>query len=523
MIDWDSEIASATESDSPTAKLWRQAVEGDPWPLLHHLLDYGQLSWLCDFDVTDGDWGWLVARQRGKSDAAIAYGVVNGVDRHQRFRTKYCALTKDTALEISTPILDRILADCPNDIRPRLGPSVDEKGQPRPRHFIFPTNKQNSLTVFGTDMESFRKGRGGNCELLLFDEVGFYQKLEETESALEPSLQTTNGRMLYLSSPAESPGHAYTERCRTLRGAKRLIHDTFWSNPRIDHAAIIRRAADKRGMTPEEFKATTFYRREYLAEEVTEETRAALPAWPHVETECTVDRVRPQHFDGYASFDWGGVTGDPHASLWGVFDFASQHLHVEAEYERRGATVEQVVGDLKRIEGEVWGVNKWDGTLLGAGEFERQYKTLPDWLRQAVSDKAPRQPYLRTCDTNQEQLQQELLIRHGYVMLPWEKPDKHLRVDHLNNFIRRKQLSISPKCKRLLEQLHTTVWDEKRKTWVRTAKDHGDLVDCLVGMVWHLHIHRDCRPVIDTYLTKEPPKVRTWADLSGATRRVKRY
>ncbi len=59
----------------------------------------------------------------------------------------------------------------------------------------------------------------------------------------------------------------------------------------------------------------------------------------------------------------------------------------------------------------------------------------------------------------------------------------------MNQGVREKRVVIHPRCRRLLEQLRTTLWDEKRRQWVRTEKDHGDLVDALLYMwrnvAWH--------------------------------------
>lgn len=499
---------------------WEARKSQPQWSPLS-LLDEGQRGWVERFRNTPplSSTVWEVGRQRGKSFTALAESW-DFLSSTPGAIGRYCALTKDSAISISSPILATIRQECPKAQRPRMSSAMDEEGMQQARVLTWPNG--STLWVFGTDAKSFRKGRGPRSDRILLEESAFYQQMLEVEAALLPSLQTTGGKALYFSSPPVAPGHPFAERVRTARGTGRFEHDTFWSNPRIDHEAVIRFECERLGMTREELLLSTYFRREYLAEEVTEESRAAVPAWPSVQVECTKDRPRPQHFDGYVANDWGGYTNDPHAALFAWWDFASQTGHVEGELEARGLTLAQWADALKAKERELWGTDRWDGTLLGAGEFERLTKPLPEYLRKAVSDKAPRQPFLRVCDLA-EQLSVEMLVQHGYALLPWEKSDKHLRVDNLNNALRLKRWTVSPKCKRLLEQLHTTVWDEKRKTWVRTAKDHGDLLDCLVSLESHVFRNRDARPPQQDYWSATAKPETGLSVLGGRRSRVTRY
>ncbi len=66
--------------------------------------------------------------------------------------------------------------------------------------------------------------------------------------------------------------------------------------------------------------------------------------------------------------------------------------------------------------------------------------------------------------------------------------------------VRQRRLVVRPNCRRLLEQLQTTLWDRKRHGWERTAKDHGDLIDCLVYLARNLRWNRD----------PSPPKSSAW-------------
>lgn len=475
-------------------ELWRK---GD----LSWKRDAGQQAWVERFHAREGDTVWNIGRQRGKTFGALtmalecALSVPNAVIR-------YCAKTKDSAAGIVEPTLKLVLEDCPEDLKPVPGRSEYVH--------VFPSTGAE-LVIFGTDAQSFDKGRGPRTHLQLLDECGFYQDLERVESALLPSLQTTGGKALYLSSPAESVGHPYTNRIRAAMASGNYEHDTFWSNPRVVHEAIVRKEAALRGMTREEFLASTYFRREYLAEIVTEESRAAVPGWNQDRHNALVrEYPRPKFFDAYVSLDLG--FGDPHAALFGFLDFAAATLVIEDELELRhvntgiladGDKVKGLIG-LKEKETALWGERKYEGKLRGLATMN----DLPEWLREAARPDAPPQPYIRVGDNDPLALS-DLHGKHGISFLPTRKDEKHLAADAVDILIRQGRIVINPRCRRLIAQLYSTVWNKQRTEWERTALDHGDLIDALIYMVRNVRWHIDPRPAnygLNPENTWMPPK-----------------
>jgi hypothetical protein len=248
-------------------------------------------------------------------------------------------------------------------------------------------------------------------------------------------------------------------------------------------------------LTLEQLYASTYWRREYIAEMVTEETRAALPAWTdEAQARLAVEVERPAHFDGYVSLD-PGKTGDPHATLFGLHDFARNRIVIEDELElpsartHIGAWAELV----KAKESQLWGVNRWDGTLSGATLEHLKALKLDDLFLRTHSQAAPRQPWLRVGDDD-ARVTVDMALQHGIGVLPSEKHDKALWVDTVNQLIREGRLWIHPRCVRLLEQMRATLWNITRSRWERTDRDHGDLIDCLVYLCRAVQWTRDCRP-----------------------------
>lgn len=449
---------------------------------------------------------WKIARQRGKSFAALAYASWLCATRAGTI-VRYAALTGKSAAAIVRPTMATIAeAYAPDE---RAAENV-QLGQ-------WAWRNGSVLVWAGTDNEQFDRLRGPRAHLLLFDESAFYADLERVEAALLPQLQTTGGKALYLSSPPETQAHPFEARYQAARASGRSAFSTVHDNPRLGPegvARLERSEAERLGMTMEQLRASTYWRREYLAETVTEETRAAVPAWTEERASRLVREVpRPSIFDGYVSGDWG-VSPDPKASLWGWYH-PHHGLHIERELELRGATIAQWAAEAKAIEREVWGVNRWDGTLLGIPDvLKRAEREVPEYLLRQAKAAAPRQPYLRVGDDDPEVLL-ELVVSHGYAMLPTRKHDKHLSVDVVNQWLIDERITIDPRCVRLREQLASTLWNLRRTEWERTAKDHGDLLDCLVYLARNVNAHRPAEPPTRPALGQPKPQASGWERAFG--------
>lgn len=353
----------------------------------------------------------------------------------------------------------------------------------------------STLAFFGTDNQQFKRRRGRKADIVLLDEAAFYSDLLDVEQVYVPQLQTTGGVGLYLSSPPISPAHPFALRAKQAKAAGRFIHDTFWSNPRIDHEAVIRGECARLNLTRAQLLASTAFRREFLAEEVTEESRAAIPAWnQQLHVELVGDWARPDFFDAYQAFDPGKI-GDPHAWLAGYYDFGRGLVTIEDEFELRSAahSVKACAGAIKDRERELYGSKAWEGTLLGVDWWAQALTEVPEYLRASIGKQAPRQPFLRVGD-NDHLILNELVTENGIAMVPVAKAEKHLAVDFVVNLFREKRVRIHSRCRRLIEQLYTTVWNQARTQWERTDSDHGDLVDCLIYLCRSIAWHRDPRP-----------------------------
>jgi hypothetical protein len=483
------------------ATLWRK---GD----VSWLLDEGQAAWASALWRGDGHAVWNIGRQRGKSFAALALACGYAAS-NPGVIVRYAGKTSKSAAAIVGPTLAQVLVDAPQDSLPEI----------RELEGVVAWPNGSRMVWAGTDSEQFDRLRGPRAHLVLLDEAAFYPRLEAVEAALLPQLTTTAGRALYLSTPPEQLSHPFVRRWHAARAAGRGFHSTVHDNPRLGPegvARIVRQEAARLGMTEEELQASTYWRREYLAEFVQEESRAAIPGWtPAAQADAVREVARPVHFDAYVSLDFGW--GDPHAVVFGWWDFVSGKLVVEDELELRSANTAQLAAAVKGREKSLWGVDRWAGTLLGAADVDT-----PEWLKEVArtSNDAPRQPYMRVGD-NDPLVLADLYSQHGLAIVPTRKDEKALAVSDLDEAVRQRRVVVHPRCKRLVEQLASTMWNRARTGWERTDKDHGDLLDALVYLWRNVRKHRDPRPPgwgidkANTWTPEEPDPLEQLRALGG--------
>jgi hypothetical protein len=378
-----------------------------------------------------------------------------------------------------------VLASCPEHLRPTFN-----KDEHR-----WEWKNEAVLKFAGTDAESFARQRGPRSHIILLDESAFYQKLPEVESALIAQLQSTNGWLLYLSTPPLSPSHPFVARYRSAEFAGRSEHETIEDNPRLranGAEQFLRAEAARMGQSYEEFRASTYCRREYFAEVVTEESRAAVPTWtPQVAKECVIEISRPKYFDAYVAYDPGGR--DPHFVAFSYWHFELAALVVEDELEMRDSDTLKLASLIKAKEVQLYGEKQFNGTLRGAKDH---IDKLPEYMREVIDRESPKQPYVRFSDTSTQAIM-DLYRLHGLGFIPTAKDDKEWAVMELVGLVRRKRLIIHPRCKRLISQLESVLWNEQRSEWVRAEGpdgNHGDGIDALVYTLRNVNRHRDPSP-----------------------------
>jgi len=332
--------------------------------------------------------------------------------------------------------------------------------------YVFDHNGSR-LSLAGCDSGHAESLRGQEADEVLFDEVGFVgDAVYITDSILQPMLQHTEGKIVFATTPAKTPGHPSAElyrRCVNLNAFARL---TFWDNtlfsPEKKQAMFLKKAKE-RGLTPEQFREDPAYLREWMAEDVVDSNYAVIPEWTLRGKELIRPLSPPAHKECYVGVDLGYNDGS--GALFAYIDYANQKLCVQAELLVRRQTTLEFVHQARMKEAQLWG---------------------------------KRAPAMRVGDGGGQgkQLLEDMNRTHGYTIIPAMKAEnKEVTVMALRRLVAQGLVWVDPSCVILLDQLKNTVWNEQRKSYERTENGHGELLDALVYLCCNLDWAKNPVPV----------------------------
>lgn len=419
-------------------------------------------------------WVLEIARKWGKTYFLVLLAFMVCL-RRKGVRVVYGAPELKYLAEFVLPVVDEICEDAPESIRPRYNSQTG--------HLTFPSTGSH-IHLFGADdKEAAKRGRGPKAVLAIFDEAGFCRVLGYVIKAVfRPSLLLTRGPIILGSTPADEPGHDFTQMAEIAEANGNYSRATLYDNPLLtseDVTRITEEDAKDEGMSVEEYKATPTFRREYLAERAVDTTLTAMgDDWRMMREKCIREVARPKFFDGYSQLDMGGV--DPHALGYGYWHFElGAFVQEEESLLRQGENTGLLADEIKAKETALWGSKAFDGTLRGLSDMER--KELPPWLKVDMDALAQPQPYLRISDTD-TQMVIDLHDLHGLTFIPTRKDEKFNQVNAFRNLVRTGRFILNPRCKHTDRHLSQTVWaNANMLTYKRNAAgEHGDLLDQLV-------------------------------------------
>ncbi len=440
-----------------------------------YVLDAGQQAWCRRREASADFCVWMVSRQRGKSFAAIFDDLMFGT-RTPGAINRYLGQTGDSALAILGPTMDQIMAICPLPRKERPYPYSRNDSLGSSSEFRWDNGA--TLVWSGTDNDTFRRQRGPRSHRITYDEAGFYPKLTEVQEALNPSLQTTGGAPLYLSTPPVSPGHPFVDLYEAAAAIGRSEHGTIYDNPRLTPEGIervIERAAAEKQTPVEKFKKSTYFRREFMAEICLDSELAVVPEFPEVRESIVVERERPPFYDLYASCDPG--MDDLTGILFAVTDFRRAKLLIEHELlltkANTGTIAEEYLAVLEAHYGATLATTKG--------------------VRQLAADS--KKPYAFVLDDSSKRISADLWNYHRISASPAMKDDSEAAINVMRLEVGAKNVEINPRCVHLVRQLGNAVRVKPGGDMARSKRDgHYDLVAALKYLVRHWEKSRNPYP-----------------------------
>jgi hypothetical protein len=348
----------------------------------------------------------------------------------------FIAPTLKMARQITKSIMRQILNDCPRHLMPKF--QSQEK--------VWKFSNGSEMIFAGADADNIESVRGSEAHLILIDEAGFFSDLRYAiNSVLIPTTTTTKGKILMASTPPISPSHDFVSYLQKAQLENNLIKKTIYDNPRLSAEEIDALAEEVGGVDSVDFK------REYLAEIITDATKAVVPEFTEEKEKKLVQEwKRPPYYYSFMSMDLG--FRDFTVVLFAYYDFAAAKVIIE------------------------------DEIVLNGQQFTTQ--TLAEKIIQKEFEIFKGKPItLRVSDNNLIVIN-DLAKMHGIFFIPTMKDDKDSAINQLRMLISSDRIIINPKCKTLIYHLKNAIWKGNRKTYDRGMDgSHFDAVDAAVYLI----------------------------------------
>jgi hypothetical protein len=267
-------------------------------------------------------------------------------------RALFLAPTAKSASEIAVDIAAKLLRDCPKHLAPEY--------RKQDKEFYFPSTG-GIWRLKGVNGETFENLRGGEYDVIILDECAQYDQLEEIlRGVVRPMVLTTKGRILYQTTPPQSPSHFSVKLYGDMQvkglASKITLRD-------VTHIPLEEkcRTLINDGENPDDVvdilegrkePQTAYVQREYFCEFVVDPNLAVVPEFARHKSEIVVDEYeRPPYFDCYGSADMG--MRDRTGILSGYLDYINQHLVIEGAMLLDRANTATVAASWGMLEAEL--------------------------------------------------------------------------------------------------------------------------------------------------------------------------
>jgi hypothetical protein len=380
-----------------------------------------------------------ISRQWGKTTMLLAYAFAYLLT-HPNVTVIFLAPHAKQVEDYLLPRLSFILQFLPEDLIPGR----------RGRNFHFLNG--STLRLEGANVGRGQRMRGDSAHLVIIDECRDVFELRHiVEAAISPMLTTTDGRIVMISTPPESPLHEFTDFfIRNAIASGDFYQATYKQNPLLSTKRLryLITQAHKGG------ENNPTFRREYMADySLADPERKVMR-----EFDVKSNNEWFETYAGpgnrlvrmYTGLDYG--YSDPCGLLFGFYDPEEGALVVEYEFAKRQMSTDDV------------------GAEVMAGE--RKLRTqLPNALPEAI----------RVMDIS-PQLMADLHNGFNLKFEPAAKvPNMLAMLNRLRTSFNEGKVRINPRCTQLIFQLTSGIFDQKtRGGYVRTSiAGHLDLLDAL--------------------------------------------
>jgi hypothetical protein len=345
--------------------------------------------------------------------------------------------------------IERILAFFPPDCMPTK----------RGKTWRFPNGARFDL--IGVNVGRGARIRGTPASLAIIDECRDIPHLQSViDSSINPSFTTTRGKLILISTPADSPLHPFTSKyIAEAIYSESYFHATFRDNP------LLRLTDDDLRQMYPRLEEDPVYRREMLADwSIADTSRRIIKSWDAEANDAWMaeygNRDKLHMFSAYTGLDPGFST-DALGLVFGYFDWRYGVLVIEDEWSAHQMTTAALADKIHEME-----------TALGYRQKERcpRIHRISDIAKRIIAD---------------------LQMSFGLDFEPVNKlgMTKPAMVSLLDDELK-SRIRVAPKCIKLRQQIEAGIWAEGGKDYFRTeAHSHLDLLDAArylaMSCSWH--------------------------------------
>lgn len=376
---------------------------------------------------------WLLARQTGKTYALAVLAIEHAL-RKSNIIVKMITDTKLHLQSILQPTFRDILVDCPTDLLPNYNATT----------YIYHFPNGSQIQLAGSDNKHYERLRGQKTNLVLIDEAGFCNDLDEMiGSVLIPTTTHTGGKLILASTPPTETGHPFLEIMEQAQLNNQFIKKTIDDNPLLSLEQRQNLEKQMGGRNSDRF------RREFLCELLREDNATVIPEFSELlKQEVVREWPKPPFKQNYVSMDLGFK--DLTVVLFGYYDYRAAKIVIEDE----------IVVDFQRPD-----VNIETTTKLIIKKEEELFMNI--YTNELMAPK-------RVSDINY--IVTDAIDKYSLGKIKFEKAEKDDAEAAMNNLrvlISNKKIIIHPKCETLIRHLEFAKWKPGQKSILARSPDNG--------------------------------------------------
>ncbi len=457
----------------------------------------------------------------------------------------WAAETSKQVRKILRNVLRPLLYRCPPDMRPKWN-SQDS-------FYAWPNGSEIHIGGCEDDAKADRL-RGDGCDLFIIDEAGSIDILDYVYRNLAVFMALDrNGRVFMPSTPARSPGHAFTTYCvQAEMGdggyARQDIYSANFTERQIAELAkdlggkdsddwrreaLVHRVIDlMRAICPEfseegteatsspfcahadaQGKRCGVHRDEHKLREAVRaltkggdglghdfryenaEEAVCLPYCAHVNDdleECGIHHDKHGHGIAH-DFEWA-LDRPPHAACYVGLDWG-QGDPTAAAFAHHNFKEALLVFE------DEFELTKVPTTIeIAAAIVDKESELWDEHFARQTHDQDAQKPHTRVGDTAL-QILRDLDALHGIYVRAARKDDRDANINAFRVSVKQRRMRIHPRCRSLRAQLKAGIWNKKRTTYERlNGLGHCDVFDAARYLARHVDEQFDPFPARPTHL-----------------------